>query len=249
LAAYAAAAISKGDPIRTGIQGFSYDIRTAILPFMFIFNTGLLLIDVTLLEGVLIFLTTTIGMLAFCSATQRFILVKTKLWETLALLLVAFTLLRPDFWLDRVSAPYLEIDGGQVEDLLHGKISGASGALQDIRIRLTGPDFDNVDTIIDKNTIVSLPAEGSAVERLRDAGLIINVVGDHVVVDEPFPGTPLFQELQNFDFYSDQPVVLDAVLVEVRDRPAKEWFYLPALLLLGGILFAQRQRYTAYHKI
>ena len=249
LAAYAAAAISKGDPIRTGIQGFSYDIRTAILPFMFIFNTGLLLIDVTLLEGVLIFLTTTIGMLAFCSATQRFILVKTKLWETLALLLVAFTLLRPDFWLDRVSAPYLEIDGDQVEDLLNGKISGASGALQDLRIRLTGPDFDNVDTIINKNTIVSLPAEGSAVERLQDAGLIINVMGDHVAVDEPFPGTPLFQELQNFDFYADQPVVLDAVLVEVRERPAKEWFYLPALLLLGGILFAQRQRYTAYRKI
>lgn len=249
LAAYAAAAISKGDPIRTGIQGFSYDIRTAILPFMFIFNTGLLLIDVTLLEGVLIFLTTTIGMLAFCSATQRFILVKTKLWETLALLLVAFTLLRPDFWLDRVSAPYLEIDGDQVEDLLNGKISGASGALQDLRIRLMGPDFDNVDTIINKNTIVSLPAEGSAVERLRDAGLIINVMGDHVAVDEPFPGTPLFQELQNFDFYADQPVVLDAVLVEVRERPAKEWFYLPALLLLGGILFAQRQRYTAYRKI
>ena len=50
LAAYAAAAISKGDPIRTGIQGFSYDIRTAILPFMFIFNTSILLIDVTLIE-------------------------------------------------------------------------------------------------------------------------------------------------------------------------------------------------------
>ena len=248
LAAYAAAAISKGDPIRTGIQGFSYDIRTAILPFMFIFNTGILLIDVTLLEGVFIFLTTTIGMLAFCSATQRFIFVKTKLWETLALLLVAFTFLRPDFWLDRVSAPYLEIDGGNVEALLNGEISGVPGALQDLRIRLTGPDFDDVDTIINKNTIMNLPAEGSAADRLREAGLIINVIGDHVVVDEPFPGTPLFQELQNFDFYADQPVVLDAVLVEVQDRPAKEWFYLPALLLLGGILFAQRQRHTAFGK-
>ncbi|HKJ94266.1 MAG TPA: TRAP transporter permease, partial [Gammaproteobacteria bacterium] len=38
LAAYAAAAISGADPIRTGVQGFIYDIRTAILPFMFIFN-------------------------------------------------------------------------------------------------------------------------------------------------------------------------------------------------------------------
>ena len=52
LAAFAAAAISQGDPIRTGLQGFAYDIRTAILPFIFIFNTDLLLIDVTVLQGV-----------------------------------------------------------------------------------------------------------------------------------------------------------------------------------------------------
>ncbi|MEK9531991.1 MAG: DUF3394 domain-containing protein, partial [Alphaproteobacteria bacterium] len=88
LAAYAAAAISKGDPIRTGIQGFSYDIRTAILPFMFIFNTSILLIDVGFVEGVVVFVTMTIGMMAFCSATQRFIFTKTKLWEMLALLFV-----------------------------------------------------------------------------------------------------------------------------------------------------------------
>ena len=46
LAAYAAAAISGGDPIKTGIQGFTYDIRTAILPFLFIFNTELLMVDI-----------------------------------------------------------------------------------------------------------------------------------------------------------------------------------------------------------
>ena len=46
LAAYAAAAISKGDPIRTGVQGFIYDIRTAVLPFLFIFNTQLLMIGI-----------------------------------------------------------------------------------------------------------------------------------------------------------------------------------------------------------
>ena len=40
LAAFAASAISGGDPFRTGIQGFMYDIRTAILPFLFIFNTS-----------------------------------------------------------------------------------------------------------------------------------------------------------------------------------------------------------------
>ena len=46
LAAFAAAGISGGDPIKTGIQGFIYDIRTAVLPFMFIFNTKILMIGI-----------------------------------------------------------------------------------------------------------------------------------------------------------------------------------------------------------
>jgi TRAP-type uncharacterized transport system fused permease subunit len=46
LAAYAAAGLSGADPLKTGIQGFIYEIRTAILPFMFVFNTELLLIGV-----------------------------------------------------------------------------------------------------------------------------------------------------------------------------------------------------------
>ena len=55
LAAFAAAAIAKSDPIKTGIQGFTYDIRTALLPFLFIFNTELLLIDVTVTKAVFVF--------------------------------------------------------------------------------------------------------------------------------------------------------------------------------------------------
>ncbi|MEQ8696484.1 MAG: hypothetical protein RLT05_07985, partial [Bauldia litoralis] len=42
---YAAAAIARADPIKTGIQGFTYDLRTAILPFVFVFNTELLMIS------------------------------------------------------------------------------------------------------------------------------------------------------------------------------------------------------------
>ena len=245
LAAYAAAAISKGDPIRTGIQGFSYDIRTAILPFMFIFNTGILLIDVSFTEGVVIFVTTTIGMLAFCSATQRFIFVRTRVWETVALLLVAFTLFRPDFWLDRVSKPYLEFEGQQVEALLDGNIEQAAGDLANLRILLTGPDFDDADKIIQKNSILDLPAEGSALDRLNAAGLLIMVEDDGVIVEEPFPGTPLFQQLQDFDFYADRPVRLDLVFVENTNRPDREMFYLPAIILLGLIVFLNRRRHLS----
>jgi hypothetical protein len=62
------------------------------------------------------------------------------------------------------------------------------------------------------------------------------------VVEEPFPGTPLFQELQGFDFYADQPVTLDQVLVAVEGRPAREWVYLPAAALLGFVWLLQRRR-------
>ena len=243
LAAYAAAAISKGDPIRTGIQGFSYDIRTAVLPFMFIFNTGILLIDVSFIEGLVIFITTTIGMLAFCSATQRFIFVKTRLWETAALLLVAFTLLRPDFWLNQISPPYLKLNGHQVEALLDGDIAGAPSDLTALRIQMSGPDFDDAEKIIEKNTILTLPLEGGALDRLNTSGLLVQRDGDTVQVEEPFPGTPLFQELSVFDFYADRSVQLDAVFIEIKDRPAQEMFYLPAFLLLGLIIWRQRQRY------
>ena len=46
LATFAAAAISGEDPIETGIQGSIYALRTVILPFIWIFNPQLLLIDV-----------------------------------------------------------------------------------------------------------------------------------------------------------------------------------------------------------
>ena len=105
LAAFAASAISQGDPVRTGIQGFAYDIRTALLPFLFIFNTELLLIDVTVGKAILVFLIAVVAMLVFAAATQGYWIVKSKPWEIVALLLVAFTLFRPGYWLDRVSPP------------------------------------------------------------------------------------------------------------------------------------------------
>jgi len=96
LAAYAASAIAKSNPIATGIQGFMYDIRTAILPFMFIFNTRLLLIDVdSVFLAAWIFATGVIAMLAFACATQFFFITKNKWYESLIFLLITFIILRP----------------------------------------------------------------------------------------------------------------------------------------------------------
>jgi TRAP transporter 4TM/12TM fusion protein len=97
LAAYAAAAIAKSDPIPTGIQGFMYDIRTAILPFMFIFNADLILHNITSWPaGLLIFAMACFGNFAFASATQGWFVVKNRFYELPLLLAVTFILMRPD---------------------------------------------------------------------------------------------------------------------------------------------------------
>lgn len=99
LSAYAASAISKADPIKTGIQGFAYDIRTAILPFMFIFNTDLLLIGVTAYwEIAAIFFTGMIAMFAFANLTRGYFLVSTRWYEWVLLGGTTFVLLRPDLF-------------------------------------------------------------------------------------------------------------------------------------------------------
>jgi TRAP transporter 4TM/12TM fusion protein len=103
IAAFAASAISGADPIRTGIQGFIYDLRTAILPFMFFFNPTLLLIGVEswLLESWTL-LTALIGMLAFVAATQGWLLRRMTWPERAVLLAGALLLIKPGWMTDLI---------------------------------------------------------------------------------------------------------------------------------------------------
>ncbi|MEE9240379.1 MAG: TRAP transporter permease [bacterium] len=74
LAAFAASAIAKSDPVRTGIQGFIYDLRTAILPFVFIFNLELLMIGGVKANGEIIWINDVfrIGWICFASLVAIF---------------------------------------------------------------------------------------------------------------------------------------------------------------------------------
>ena len=96
LAAYAAAAIAKSDPIPTGVQGFMYDIRTAVLPFMFIFNTELILWGIqSWIQAIMLFLTAAFGGLAFASATQGWFITRNRWYELIGLLLVTLIAFQP----------------------------------------------------------------------------------------------------------------------------------------------------------
>jgi len=104
LAAYAAAAIGGADPIKTGLQGFMYDIRTAILPFMFIFNTDILLLGISNpLLAIYIFIMTCVGTFAFAAATQGWFISKNRWYDTLLLMLVSAMMFRPDFFARLIS--------------------------------------------------------------------------------------------------------------------------------------------------
>jgi TRAP transporter 4TM/12TM fusion protein len=97
LAAYAAAAIAKSPPIPTGLQGFMYDIRTAILPFMFIFNSDLILHNIdSWIQALLIFVMACLGNFAFASATQGWFVAKNRFYEIPIFLFVTLNLMRPD---------------------------------------------------------------------------------------------------------------------------------------------------------
>ena len=109
LAAYAAAAIARSRPIPTGIQGFMYDIRTAILPFMFIFNHDLILHNVnSWLQGLLIFFMACIGNFAFASATQGWFMARNRFYEIPLLLSVTIIMMRPGLIAGWLGVPYAQ---------------------------------------------------------------------------------------------------------------------------------------------
>lgn len=229
LAAYAAAAISGGDPIRTGVQGFTYDIRTAILPFMFIFNTQLLLIGLTGWVDLLVTIFSAVtAMLVFSAATQGFWFTKTRWWETVLLLLITFTLFRPGYWWDMVYPPTEDRPATEIYQYVEN-----IPADQPIIVKASGMSIDGDETT--KYVRLPLPDADTPQQRLAQAGLEVSPEGDKMVVD-----------FVNFGSMAEQAGIgfgwtIDKVQVE-KDRPPKELMVIPALILLGFLAWGQLRR-------
>ena len=107
LASYAAAGISGGDPLKTGVQAFWYSLRTGILPIVFLFNHELLLIGIeNIWHALLVIATSLIGILVFTAATQRWFFNKLRWYEIIVFLIIAISLLSPDFVLNKFYPKY-----------------------------------------------------------------------------------------------------------------------------------------------
>lgn len=230
LAAFAAAAIARSDPIKTGIQGFTYDIRTAILPFMFIFNTQLLLIGIDSVWDLLITVISAIAaILIFSAATQGYWLVKSKLWESLALLLIAFSLFRPDFWWDQVYPPHTNVPATQlvqqVENLKKGDY---------LQINVEGETIEG-DQVAKTVSLQLESEEGDGMIRLQDMGFMltqndVNWTVDLVTFDSP-------AEKAGIDFgWQITGLKVDS------DRPPQELVFIPTVLLLLFVGWLQKRR-------
>ncbi|WP_298361821.1 TRAP transporter permease [uncultured Litoreibacter sp.] len=234
LASFAAAAVSGGDAIKTGFVAFFYSLRTVALPFVFIFNTDLLLIDVTLTQGILVFITASIAILIFTAGTMGWFLTKSRIYESVALILIAFMLFRPDFVMDRVQPPFAQIEPSGFTTAL-----GEAGVGQELRLIVSGPDFDTGDN---KETTLVLPVpEGTPDERLTASGLLLLEEDGVVKMDEPAFGSPFGDTLSSFDFYADDPVQIASVQAPSNQMP-KELVFIPALILLLLVALLQRGR-------
>ena len=111
LASYAAAAISGGDPLKTGLQAFWYSLRTGILPIVFLFNHELLLIGIeNVWHGLLVITTSLIGILVFTSATQAWFINRLRWYEIIIFLLISISLLAPEFILNKFYPKYNYMD-------------------------------------------------------------------------------------------------------------------------------------------
>ncbi|WP_193074268.1 TRAP transporter permease [Pseudomonas sp. FME51] len=231
LASFAAAAISGGDPIRTGFQAFYYSLRTAALPFLFIFNTDLLLIDVSFTYGLIIFVVATLAMLIFAAATQGWMITRSRWYESALLLLVAFTLFRPGFWMDIVHDPYRSIPPTEITQALDRMDDDSN-----LRMQISGlDDIGNPTTFY---LLVPIPDGATGEEKLENLGLTLMHEGDRTLVDLVTYGS-LASEL-GFDF--DQEVI--EVLAPV-DRYRKEWMWIPALLIFALVVCLQWRRRPA----
>ncbi|WP_244216235.1 TRAP transporter permease [Phytopseudomonas daroniae] len=227
LASFAAAAISREDPIKTGVQAFMYEARSIVWPFMFIFNTDLLLIGVTLGQGILTFITAAIAMLMFASATQGWFLAKNRWYEGLLLLLVSFTLFRPEFWLDTLKPPFHSEPPARFAEAVQDAEPGA-----ELRLLVRSEDIDGSQR--DLTISLGVP-EGEPQQRMESLGLVLYDEDDKVLIDSVAFNSPAASAGLQFD-----QEILE--LQVPAQRPPKQLMWIPALLLLGLIAWLQHRR-------
>jgi TRAP transporter 4TM/12TM fusion protein len=230
LASYAAAAISGGDPLKTGVQAFWYSLRTGILPIVFLFNHELLLIGVEdIWHALLVILTSLIGILIFTAATQRWFFNKLRWYEIIIFLFISISLLSPDFILNKFYPKYNYKDINQIH-LLELDLK------KEVRFKVTrsseyGERYKLF--VIQKNTFKNN-------FNLKEYGINLVKDEDKIVVDTlKQNGLAKKEGFEAGDFISE-------FKIENLDRPNKVIVYPLAILLLLVFGYLNYRRNPTY---
>jgi TRAP transporter 4TM/12TM fusion protein len=229
LATFAAAAISGEDPIATGIQGALYIMRTAVLPFVWIFNPQLLLIDVhSVAELLLVVGACLVASLTFAAATMGWFQTRCRWWEIGVLLFATFMLFRPDFFMDRIHAPY---ESRAAKEAI--SLAQTLPADHPLVMVIEGTNVEGDE--IRKTVSVQLGASGEGPRRLIEAGLKLSEMGEEVRIASVRFGS----RAKKAGF--EQGWKVTGVKVPA-DRPSPHWVFVPAMVLVMLVFFVQRRR-------
>jgi TRAP transporter 4TM/12TM fusion protein len=233
LAAYAAAAIANADPMKVGWQGTWYELRTLLLPFIFIFNPELLLIDI---QGPLHLLVvvgcSVLAMTAFVAALQGWFFAPNRGWETVLLLLICFTLFRPQFWMNMLYPAYNTEPAARIASIVDATPEGAS-----LRLRIQTTDIGGDEVI--KAVRLKLGPQLPAAERLAAAGINVSGMGVAPVITSVRPGS----EAARLKVKPGDKV--DSLTTVNAGRPSAFLFAIPAIALMAMIALLQRRRRSA----
>jgi hypothetical protein len=176
----------------------------------------------------MVFVISTSGILLFTAATQGYFLVRNRVHETLLLLLIAFSLFRPGFWMDRLFEPYQPGDGAVLLDESTDIPAGAN-----VRLHILGEDdIGNARRFV----AVLKTGEGDTTrDRLMDAGVELLDDDGKALVDAV-----------TFDSRAEHAgLTFDQLIEKIevpQDQPPKELIFIPALLLLVPLVMLQRRR-------
>ncbi|HLU00241.1 MAG TPA: TRAP transporter fused permease subunit, partial [Burkholderiaceae bacterium] len=239
LATFAAAAISGESPLATGVQGVTYAMRTAVLPFMFIFNPMLLLIDVSgWWELLMVVLGATAASMTFAAATMAWFRSKCNWLEVILLLVVTFALFRPDWFMNHIAPKYDVRPGSEA-------FAVAATLPEDGRFVAVISGMNLEGDELRKTVAVAIPplpedseAKGENIgrQRLSDAGLTVMAMGDMVQIASVRFGSQAVRAgwEQGWD--------VEQVLVPNPNRPSEFWVYVPAFALLALVWAMQGRR-------
>lgn len=231
LAAFAAAAISREDPIATGFQGALYSLRTAVLPFVFIFNPAMLLIGIeSWVDAGIVIAANMAAVLLFSAATMNYFATRSRLWESAVLLVVCFALFRPDWWVNQVYPATIELPASE----LMNRVASAP-ADQRLVFVVEGLTIEGDD--VRKTVSLDLGEQKPMPqERLRATGLTVAGLGEQLTISDVAFGS----YAKRVGLEPGFKIV--SVIQPAPGRPSSMWVYIPALAIAGLIWWLQRRR-------